>query len=142
FRSWSRMSFARRASAPVGRGTIARATVGGRRAKVSASRGIPLEDRTSATRAGERDARRRGRAEGRACENPVVPHYDAVVVGAGPAGSTTAFRLAAAGARTLLLDRARFPRDKPCAGGVSVRALRQLPFGIDPVVEEVVHGVE
>src|SRR3954451_21872498 len=81
------------------------------------------------------------RASG-ACENRLVARYDAVVVGAGPAGSTAAFRLATAGARTLLLDRARFPRDKPCAGGVSVRALRQLPFAIDPVVEEVVHGVD
>src|SRR3954451_21125138 len=81
------------------------------------------------------------RASG-ACENRLVARYDAVVAGAGPAGSTTAFRLAAAGARTLLLDRARFPRDKPCAGGVSIRALRDLPCGMEPVVEEVVHGVD
>jgi flavin-dependent dehydrogenase len=41
--------------------------------------------------------------------------WDAVVVGAGPAGSATALRLARAGAKVLLLDRASFPRDKPCS---------------------------
>ncbi len=68
--------------------------------------------------------------------------YDAIVVGAGPAGSTAAFRLATAGASVLLVDRERFPRDKPCGGGVTIRALRQLPFGIDPVVEDVVTTFE
>jgi geranylgeranyl reductase family protein len=71
-----------------------------------------------------------------------MPRYDAIVVGAGPAGSTAAYRMAVAGASVLLLDRARFPRDKPCGGGVTIRALRQLPFPIDPVVEEVVSSFE
>jgi geranylgeranyl reductase family protein len=70
-----------------------------------------------------------------------VTRYDAIVVGAGPAGSTCAFRLAAAGASVLLLDRARFPRDKPCGGGVTGRAERLIPFNIDPVVEDVVTSV-
>ena len=38
----------------------------------------------------------------------------------------------------LLLDKARFPRDKPCGGGLTVRALRQIPVSPDPVVEHVV----
>lgn len=71
-----------------------------------------------------------------------MAHFDAIVVGAGPAGSTAAYRLASAGASVLLLDKARFPRDKPCGGGVTVRALRELPFGIDPVVEGVVDSFE
>jgi geranylgeranyl reductase family protein len=62
-------------------------------------------------------------------------------VGAGPAGSTCAYRLASAGASVLLLDRARFPRDKPCGGGVTGRAARLLPFSIDPVVEDTVTSV-
>ncbi len=65
-----------------------------------------------------------------------MERYDAIVVGSGPAGSTAAFRLASAGASVLLLDKARFPRDKPCGGGVSGRAARVLPFSIDPVVED------
>jgi geranylgeranyl reductase family protein len=71
-----------------------------------------------------------------------MKRYDAIVVGAGPAGSTAAYRLASAGADVLLLDRARFPRDKPCGGGVTGRAARLLPFSIEPVVEHVVSVVD
>jgi geranylgeranyl reductase family protein len=71
-----------------------------------------------------------------------MPRWDAIVVGAGPAGSTTAYRLARAGARVCLLDRARFPRDKPCGGGLTLRAVRELPFPVDPVVEDRVDRFE
>jgi geranylgeranyl reductase family protein len=36
----------------------------------------------------------------------------------------------------LLADKARFPRDKPCGGGLTMRAVRQLPFSVEPVVED------
>ena len=68
--------------------------------------------------------------------------FDVAIVGAGPAGSTAAYRLASEDARVLLVDRASFPRDKPCGGGVTGRAARLLPFAIDPVVEDVVDTVE
>ena len=42
----------------------------------------------------------------------------------------------------LLLDKATFPRDKPCGGGVTGRAARLLPFSIEPVVEDVVDRLE
>ena len=71
-----------------------------------------------------------------------MKRHDIIVVGAGPAGSTAAYRLAKAGAAVLLLDRARFPRDKPCGGGVTGRAARLLPFSIEPVVEHVVSAVD
>lgn len=68
--------------------------------------------------------------------------FDVAIVGAGPAGSVAAHRLASAGARTLLVDKASFPRDKPCGGGVTGRAARLLPFSIEPVVEDVVDRLE
>jgi geranylgeranyl reductase family protein len=68
--------------------------------------------------------------------------YDVAIVGAGPAGSTAAYRLATAGASVLLLDKATFPRDKPCGGGVTGRAARLLPFSIEPVVEDVVDRMD
>ncbi len=52
--------------------------------------------------------------------NPANP--DVIIVGAGPAGSTTAFFLAREGIRVTLVDQARFPRDKVCGDGISPRA--------------------
>jgi geranylgeranyl reductase family protein len=67
-----------------------------------------------------------------------VEHFDVLVVGAGPAGSATAIHLARGGARVLLADRASFPRDKPCGGGLTGRALRRIPVDPTPVVERSV----
>jgi geranylgeranyl reductase family protein len=53
---------------------------------------------------------------------------DVLIVGAGPAGATAARTLATAGARVLLLDRARFPRNKPCGGAISMRVLGRFPY--------------
>jgi len=71
-----------------------------------------------------------------------VNRFDVAIVGAGPAGSTAAHRLASEGVRVLLVDRATFPRDKPCGGGVTGRAARLLPFALDPVVEDVVETLD
>ena len=71
-----------------------------------------------------------------------VERFDVIVAGAGPAGSTAAYRLAEEGASVLLADRARFPRDKPCGGGLTMRAVRLLPFSVDPVVEDRTRHVE
>ncbi len=65
---------------------------------------------------------------------------DVIVVGAGPAGSTAAREIASRGARVLLVDRAKFPRDKPCGGAVTFRTAALLPFSLDPVIEDVVHN--
>ena len=71
-----------------------------------------------------------------------MQRFDVLVVGGGPAGSTTAYRLAEGGASVLLVDRARFPRDKPCGGGMTMRAVRECPVDPSPVVEEEVDIVE
>jgi geranylgeranyl reductase family protein len=52
--------------------------------------------------------------------------FDAVVVGAGPAGSVTALVLARGGARVALVDKASFPRDKACGDLVGPRGVRLL----------------
>jgi geranylgeranyl reductase family protein len=53
---------------------------------------------------------------------------EVIVAGAGPAGALAARAMAAAGIDTLLVDRAAFPRNKPCGGGISTRALRRFPW--------------
>ncbi len=56
-------------------------------------------------------------------------NYDVIVVGAGPGGSTTASYLGRAGIKTLLLDKAKFPRDKTCGdalSGKSMSVIREL----------------
>lgn len=55
--------------------------------------------------------------------------WDAVVVGAGPAGSTAAFHLARRGHHVLLVDRETFPREKVCGDGLladAAHALRRM----------------
>jgi len=52
--------------------------------------------------------------------------WDALVVGAGPAGSLLSRRLAEGGLRVLLVDRSRFPRSKVCGGCLSARTLAHL----------------
>lgn len=55
-------------------------------------------------------------------------HYDVIVVGAGPAGSTAAWELARAGAHVALIERRKLPRHKTCGGGMpmTVRHLLAL----------------
>ena len=63
---------------------------------------------------------------------------DVVIVGGGPAGSSLGVALARLGVRVLILDRARFPRPKPCAEYLSPQASRVLhAMG---VLEEVEHS--
>jgi geranylgeranyl reductase family protein len=56
---------------------------------------------------------------------------DVIVAGAGPAGSTAAARLASAGVRVLLIERAALPRNKPCGGGLSARVLHRFAWSRD-----------
>jgi len=55
-----------------------------------------------------------------------MPEAQVVIVGGGPAGSSAAYFMARAGLEVLVLDRARFPRDKPCSEYMSPQASRIL----------------
>jgi geranylgeranyl reductase family protein len=56
----------------------------------------------------------------------VTEQHDVIVVGAGPAGSATAFFLAKQGVDVLLVDKSEFPRDKTCGDAVLPRAVQVL----------------
>ena len=65
--------------------------------------------------------------------------WDAIIVGAGPAGSVAAIDLARAGARVLILDRAAFPREKACGDALppaAVDLLRELGVAVPLVFAE------
>jgi geranylgeranyl reductase family protein len=63
-------------------------------------------------------------------------NYDVVVVGAGPAGSSTARKCAKLGLKTLLLEKEKLPRYKPCGGGITVKAEKALDFKLPA---EIIH---
>ncbi|MBC7978638.1 MAG: FAD-dependent oxidoreductase, partial [Myxococcales bacterium] len=54
--------------------------------------------------------------------------WDVAIVGGGPSGISTALHLQAAAprARIVVLEKAHYPRDKICAGGIGGRAFRIL----------------
>jgi len=62
--------------------------------------------------------------------------WDAIVAGAGPAGCSAAYDLARSGREVLLLDRAEFPRQKACAGGLTTKTVRALRYSVDPVIRQ------
>jgi len=65
----------------------------------------------------------------------VAAMYDAAVIGAGPAGSCLARLLAGRGAAVVLIDKARFPRPKPCAGGISPSAALRCGLSMEGSAE-------
>ncbi len=66
---------------------------------------------------------------------------DVIVAGAGPAGAVAARTLARSGLSTLIVDRAAFPRNKPCGGGISTRALARFPWLSSAIGSIDVHRV-
>jgi len=67
--------------------------------------------------------------------------WDVIIAGAGPAGATAAYHLAAQGWRVLALDRERFPRDKVCGDGISSDTLNcLLRMGIIDEVRALGHA--
>jgi geranylgeranyl reductase family protein len=68
--------------------------------------------------------------------------FDVIVVGAGPGGSNAAAVALRAGLRVAQIEAARFPRVKPCAGGVTVKAANALQLSLDRSVLRGFHGIE
>ncbi|MBV8856015.1 MAG: NAD(P)/FAD-dependent oxidoreductase [Acidobacteria bacterium] len=68
----------------------------------------------------------------------MTEEFDAIIVGGGPAGASAAVRLAAAGARVLLAERDRFPREKLCGEFISPECLWH--FARLGVLEEMGRG--
>jgi len=65
---------------------------------------------------------------------------EVVVVGGGPGGAAAALELARAGARVVICDRARFPRDKVCGDGLLPDAWRALEsLGVAAAVAEAAY---
>lgn len=63
-------------------------------------------------------------------------HPQVIVVGAGPAGSATAYHLAKAGVDVVILEKNSFPRDKVCGDGLTPTAVKEiLAMGINPLAE-------
>jgi geranylgeranyl reductase family protein len=52
--------------------------------------------------------------------------YDVTIVGAGPAGSTAANYISEKGFKVALIDKSKFPRDKPCGGGLPQHVLKRF----------------
>lgn len=73
------------------------------------------------------------------CNSGFTMKYDVIVVGAGPAGSTAAKILAEKGIKVLLIDKKKFPRDKPCGGGLPTRVWKRFPYVID-LIDSISYG--
>jgi flavin-dependent dehydrogenase len=68
----------------------------------------------------------------------MIGMYDCIVIGGGPGGATAAYHLARVGRKVLLLEKAQWPRTKPCGGGVSPQVAQWLPFDLQPAISTTV----
>jgi len=72
---------------------------------------------------------------------PQAQTWDVVVVGGGAAGGGAAFHLAKGGRSVVVLEQQRFPRSKPCGGGMAASVQRLFPFDLSPAVDSVIEQV-
>jgi geranylgeranyl reductase family protein len=72
--------------------------------------------------------------------NAARADVDVLIVGAGPAGSVLAYLLARDGYAVRIIDKATFPREKVCGGGISNKTIELLPFDISSVVQKRIKG--
>jgi flavin-dependent dehydrogenase len=67
--------------------------------------------------------------------------YDVIIVGCGPSGNTLAFQWVSRGRSVLLLEKEILPRRKVCGGGLSRKAILELPYSVHPVYERTIESV-
>jgi len=68
--------------------------------------------------------------------------FDAIVIGAGPAGATAAYELSRKNLNVLVIEKNALPRNKVCAGFVSAMAVKLINFDISAVVEQDIYDFE
>lgn len=71
----------------------------------------------------------------------MVQGFDLIVLGAGPSGASAARVAALGGLRVALVDRAEFPRDKLCGGGITGRSQRYMADYFDPLPADLLHPI-
>jgi geranylgeranyl reductase family protein len=67
-----------------------------------------------------------------------LPRYDVIIIGAGPAGCIAGYHLSASGFRVLILEKSTI-QNKPCGGGLTHRALKEIPFSISHLIHKDIH---
>lgn len=69
--------------------------------------------------------------------------YDVIIIGAGPSGSSCAYNIKRFSPNTsvLLLDKAEFPRYKPCGGGISPEVSNYFDFDLSPGIDMICNDV-
>ncbi len=70
-----------------------------------------------------------------------LKHFDAIIIGSGPAGAVAGYFLAKKGVKVLILEKEKLPRYKVCGGGIVRRTKKILPFSLNAVVENEFHAV-
>jgi geranylgeranyl reductase family protein len=68
--------------------------------------------------------------------------YDVIIIGAGPGGSTASRFCAQAGLKTLLIEKERLPRYKPCGGCLSLKTVHLLGLDLGAVIENIIYGAQ
>jgi len=61
--------------------------------------------------------------------------YDCIVIGGGPAGACVSYNLAKKYRKVLVLEKYKFPKYKPCAGGITLKGYNLLDFSLDNLIE-------
>ena len=68
--------------------------------------------------------------------------FDVIVVGGGPGGSSAAAAALKRGLTVAQVDRYKFPRIKPCGGGITIKSFRAAPFDVAPMLRGECTGVD